>query len=308
MHPSELKAAFDRGENITDLLRRETRSETNTEEIIETAYDLQTGSYVNALGDPAFREYKEKHGKAIADILMTLVDDGGSVLEPGVGEGTTLSFVMKYCGSSFDHFHGFDISWSRIAKCREWLSSEGFDDAFFSVASIFHAPYADNSFDIVYTSHTIEPNGGREVPILKELFRIASRYLVLLEPGYELATPEAQQRMARLGYVRGLKEHANSLGMKVLRHELFGLTSNPLNPTAITVIEKEPGRNRAQPQLTCPRHGDPIVEHLDSLYSPKSMRAYPKILGIPCLRIEDGVLASRYDAYSSVSDGAAIKQ
>ncbi len=302
MHPSELKAAFDRNENITDLMRRETESDSNTEEIIETAYDLQTGSYVGALAEPSFREHKEQYGKAIADVLTALVDDGGSVLEPGVGEGTTLSFVMKHCDSSFDHFHGFDISWSRIAKCKEWLSSEGFDDAFVSVASIFHAPYADNSFDIVYTSHTIEPNGGREAPILKELFRVASRYLVLLEPGYELATPEAQQRMTKLGYARGLKEHAMSLGMKVLRHELFGLTSNPLNPTAITVIEKTPDKKRTQPRLTCPRYGDPMLEHVDSLYSPKSMRAYPKILGIPCLRIEDGILASTYDAYSSLSN------
>ncbi|MEE2643165.1 MAG: class I SAM-dependent methyltransferase [Planctomycetota bacterium] len=305
MHPTELKVAFDRGENITDLLRRETQSEANTEEIIETAYDLQAGSYVAALDDPSFREYKEKYGKAIADVLTSLVDDGGSILEPGVGEGTTLSFVMKHCGSSFGRFHGFDISWSRIAKCREWLLAEAVDDVFVSVASIFNAPYADNSFDIVYTSHTVEPNGGREVPILQELFRVASQYLVLLEPGYELATPEAQQRMTRLGYVRGLKDHAISMGMKVLGHELFGLSSNPLNPTAITIIEKAADKRPAQPRLTCPRYGDPIVEYDGSLYSPGSMRAYPRIHGIPCLRIEDGILASQYEDYSVVTDDGA---
>lgn len=308
MHPSELKAAFERGENITDLLRRENKSDINTEEIIETAYDLQTGSYVAALHDPSFLDFKVKYGEAIADVLTGLVTDGGSVLEPGVGEGTTLSFLMKFCNSSFDHFHGFDISWSRVAKCKEWLSSEKCDNVFVSVASIFHAPYADNSFDVVYTSHTIEPNGGCEVPILKELHRIASRYLVLLEPGYELATPEAQRRMRRLGYARGLKEHATSLGMKVLRHELFGLTSNPLNPTAITVIEKSPAKFRAKTQLTCPRYGDPIIEYVDSLYSPRSMRDYPKILGIPCLRIEDGIVASSYEAYSSMYDGGITKR
>ena len=308
MHPSELRAAFERGENITDLLRRETKSDLNTEEIIETAYDLQTGSYVDALNDLSFRQHKVQYGEAIADVLTGLVSDGGSVLEPGVGEGTTLSFLMKSCSSSFEHFHGFDISWSRVAKCKQWLSSENIDNVFLSVASIFHAPYADNSFDIVYTSHTIEPNGGREVPILKELYRVASRYLVLLEPGFELATPEAQQRMTRLGYARGLKEHATSLGMKVLRHELFGLTANPLNPTAITVIEKNPAESVAQPQLACPRYGDPMVEHADSLYSPRSMRAYPKILGIPCLRIEDGIVASKYGAYSSMNDGGVAKR
>ena len=297
MHPKDLRTAFERGENITELLRRVNASDVNTEEIIETAYDLQSGSYIAALDDPTIHDHKVKYGEAIAEVLNSLVYEGGSVLEPGVGEGTTLSFVMKACRSSFYQFHGFDLSWSRIAQCRHWLLAQGFDSVFLSVASILHAPYADNSFDIVYTSHTIEPNGGREVPILKELHRIASRYLVLLEPGFELASPESQQRMSRLGYARGLKDHAISLGMRVLKHELFGLNSNSLNPTAITVIEKNSASDKAQPRLACPRYGDPILEHDHSLYSLGSMRAYPKIHGISCLRIEDGVVASQYDTY-----------
>lgn len=40
MHPTKIKAAFDRGENITDLLKKLNLANENTEEIIETAYDL----------------------------------------------------------------------------------------------------------------------------------------------------------------------------------------------------------------------------------------------------------------------------
>ncbi|MCH2182459.1 MAG: class I SAM-dependent methyltransferase [Mariniblastus sp.] len=301
MHPRELKTAFERGENITDLLRRENDSGRNTEEIIETAYDLQTGSYVAALDDPTFHEQKIHYAAAIAEVLTGLVQDGGSVLEPGVGEGTTLSFVMRACGDSFQAYHGFDISWSRVAQCKEWLASESENDVFLSVASLFHAPYADNSFDIVYTSHTMEPNGGREVPILRELHRIAARYLVLFEPGYELATPAAQERMERLGYVRDLRQHAISLGMKVVRHELLGVTGNPLNPTALTVIEKSSQGGPATPRLTCARHGDPLVDHGDALYAPGSLRAYPKLRGIPCLRLEDGIVASRFEMESDAT-------
>jgi hypothetical protein len=61
MHPRDLKAAFDRGENITSLLRREAASETNTEEIIETAYDLQAGSYIASLSEPSFFRHKEEY-------------------------------------------------------------------------------------------------------------------------------------------------------------------------------------------------------------------------------------------------------
>lgn len=296
MHPSELRAAFDRGENITELLRREATSSANSEEIIETAYDLQSGSYIAAMQEPSFRQQKVEYCKAIAQVLTTLLPQGGgAILEPGIGEGTTLSFVMQACADSFQCFHGFDISWSRIAACRKWFKEQGTEDVFLSIASIFNTPYSDNSFDIVYTSHSLEPNGGREVPILQELYRIAARYLVLLEPGYELASQEAQQRMRRLGYVRNLAEHADTLGMNVTKHELFRHSANALNPTALTIIEKDPSHPASIPQLACPKFGEPLRDNPDSLYSEGSMRAYPKVKGIPCLRVEDGILASHYD-------------
>lgn len=294
MHPRDLLAAYEDGQNITELLRGDLQSEVNTEEIIEVAYDLQSGSYIAGLDDDDFRQHKIEYGAAIADQILQLAGEGLSVLEPGIGEGTTLAYVLKAQRNAFRSAHGFDISWSRVAKCREWLATQGFGDTFLSVASIFHTPYADNAFDVVYTSHTIEPNGGSEPAILQELYRIASRYLILLEPGYEFATPEAQERMQRLGYVRELKQHATSLGMDVLRHEPFPVTANPMNPTAITVIEKNADAVNGLPRLACPRYGDELESHADSYFSPESLRAYPKILGLPCLRIEDGVVASKY--------------
>ena len=74
----------------------------------------------------------------------------------------------------------------------------------FFVGNMFHIPFADNSIDIVYTSHSMEPNGGREKEAMAELYRVAGKYLVLLEPSYELATDDGKQRMDRLGYVKGM--------------------------------------------------------------------------------------------------------
>lgn len=294
MHPQELLRAYQNGENITELLRRESNSGTNTEEVIETAYDLQTGSYVRALEDPEMYRHKQDYGAAIAEEIRSLGSVEG-ILEPGVGEGTTLSFVAKALRGQVRHVHGFDLSWSRIACARDWLAGQGVGNVFLSVASILHAPYADNSFDVVYTSHTIEPNGGNEAPILAELYRIASRYLVLLEPSYELASEEARQRMRRLGYCTGLVEHAEAHGMKVVKHELFPVTVNPLNPTALTVIAKSPGHPVEEPTLVCPRFRTELTEHLDSFYSSGSLRAYPKLRGIPCLRTGDGIIASAFE-------------
>ena len=305
MHPQELKEAFARGENISQLMRKLNDSKVNTEEIITTAYDFQAGSYIDALQDTEYFEYKIRYGQAIASEIRQWVPEGGSVLEPGIGEGTTMSFVMQTderAGNQFEHKHGFDISWSRIARCRQWLDSQSIDQVFVSVASIFDTPYADDSFDVVYTAHTIEPNGGFESKILQELYRITSRYLILVEPAYELGTDEARERMERLGYVRGLPQTAESLGMTVRKHELLSAQGNPLNPTAITVIEKRAQADAVAPTIACPRYRDALADFGDAWFSSGSLRAYPVISGIPCFRKSDGVIASQFEAMRSESE------
>lgn len=168
-----------------------------------------------------------------------------------------------------------------------------------ATASLFHLPYLDGCFDVVYTSQAIEPNAGNEAIIMKELYRVTSRFLVLLEPAYELASQEAQQRMEKYGYCRGLVEHAKSMGMRVIKHELLPYVGNPLNPIAITVIEKNSDAPSAIPQWACPRFGLPLRDYGDSFFCTDSLRAYPKIQGIPCLRPEDGIIASTYEKYKN---------
>jgi hypothetical protein len=85
--------------------------------------------------------------------------------------------------------------------------------------------------------------------------------------------------------------------MKVIKHELFPHISNPLNPTAITVIAKNPFASPATPQLVCPQSLTPITEEGDCLSSRGSLLAYPKIKGIPCLSSGDGIIASAYEDF-----------
>jgi SAM-dependent methyltransferase len=293
MNPKELAHAYARGENITALLKGLSKADYNTEDVIETAYDLQAGSYIASLDDPIMYQHKSDYGRSIANEILSLTLPT-TILEAGVGEGTTFSFVLTQLNNPDLMAHGFDISWSRIAHCQKWLQKNGHRSTFLSVASLLNLPYLDNSFDVVYTSHTIEPNGGNEKAILQELYRVTSQYLVLLEPGYELASEKAQQRMEEHGYCKALVQCAEDLGMRVLKHELFPHAANPLNPTAITIVVKDSTATAAIPKLACPRFGDPLIDSSDSLFSPESLRAYPKIQGIPCLRSQDGIIASAY--------------
>jgi len=158
--PKELQELYKQGINITELLRKEQHLERNTDKVIEVAYDLQTGSYIAAMDRPNMAAYNEKYTAEIAKTLLSLCNPV-SVLEAGVGEATTLAGVLQKMGRDIEGF-GFDLSWSRVAYAKRWLESKGLSHVKLCTGNLFQIPFSDNSIDLVYTSHSIEPNGGNE--------------------------------------------------------------------------------------------------------------------------------------------------
>jgi ubiquinone/menaquinone biosynthesis C-methylase UbiE/uncharacterized protein YbaR (Trm112 family) len=290
--PRELQALYNQGKNITQVLKEEKGLVQNTDEIIEIAYDLQTGSYIAAMDDPKMASHKAEYSAEIAKVIQSL-GDVGSVLEAGVGEATTLCGVLNHLDSEVISF-GFDLCWSRVAYAKRWLIKNGKPNTSLCTGNLFNIPFADNSVDFVYTSHSIEPNGGSEKTILQELFRVTRKYLILLEPGYELASDEAKRRMDQHGYCKNISAIALSLGYQVLRHELFPFSANPLNPTAITIIKKDPVNAPVSNFLACPQFHTPLEQIENMLFSEEALVAYPIVGGIPCLRIDNGIFASKY--------------
>jgi ubiquinone/menaquinone biosynthesis C-methylase UbiE len=281
------------GKNIIEMLRQVSGLSTNSKEIIEIAYDLQAGSYVSAMEEDEYRNHKNEYTAELARIISSL-GETSTLLEAGVGEATTLAGVLEHLPVAIQHAFGFDLSWSRIAVARSWLQRENIPAVTLCTGDLLHIPFSENSIDIVYTSHSIEPNGGNELPILQELYRVTRKYLILLEPGYELASREAQNRMKQHGYCRGLVRTAEDLGYEVLEHKIFPYVSNLMNPTALTLIRKCADGNQPDNFLACPKFQTPLEKMGDHLYSPEALVVYPVLDGIPCLRIENGIIASRY--------------
>lgn len=297
MSPKELKARYEKGENIAAVLRNEAGLKHNTEKIIEISYDLQAGAYVSAMEQEDYKLQKQEYSYEIAKLLKSLgTDSTSSVLEAGVGEATTFSGVLQNLAQGQVRAYGFDLSWSRIAIARNWLAREGIPAPVLCTGSLLNIPFADNSIDVVYTSHSIEPNGGMEVPILKELYRVSKKFLVLLEPAYELATMDARNRMDSHGYCKNLAGVSKQLGFNVVEHRLF-YVANPMNPTALTVIQKEEVAKTpiSSRPFACPMYKTPLQDlGGGGLFSPEALVVYPVIAGIPCLRVENGIVASYF--------------
>jgi hypothetical protein len=287
-----MRAAYARGENAMEYARQMAGTIGNNSVVATLiAYDLQAGSYVAGV-----RENPEANSRwcaQLAEILDPLLTNGGTLLEVGCGEATTLAGVVQRLTNTPSHALGLDISWSRCTEGQGWLAEKEVSARLF-VADLFDIPLEDESVDVVYTSHSIEPNGGREEDAIRELMRVARRAVVLVEPIYELANENAQSRMRSHGYVRGLKETAERLGAKVNDYRLLDHISNPLNPSGLILIEKSGViQEGVAPAWLCPLTHTPMSDLGDVFVSESSGLVYPVLRGIPLLRAEHGVVASK---------------
>jgi len=293
MIPSELKKLFNKGINIIKYLK-EKENILTSDEIIEISYDLQAGSYTkNLLNNEELEQFYIDYTNELSKEIKVLCTPY-SIMEAGIGEASTFA-------NTLDNFaniksYGFDISFSRLLFAKQYLKMKGHGTVELSTGNLYDIPFLDNSIDIVYTSHTIEPNGGNEVKILKELYRVTNKYLILLEPAYELSNNLIKERMDYHGYCKNLKKHAESLGYKIIKYKLFKYSANEQNPTAIIIIEKNNiEKNNIECPLACPKFKTQIYKNEHYLYSDDSLYVYPRIKDINLLRKENAILATNFD-------------
>lgn len=298
LKPGELRSAYRRGENILRLIRDRFGLSTNEQAAILASYDLQAGSYIEALDDAKFRSLHQLYAQAIANVIKPL--EPRSLLEAGVGEATTLVEATKHL-PGIERLYGFDLVWSRV-YCAARHLRENANPASLFVGELEAIPFPDNSFDVVFTSHAVEPNHGREAVILGELWRVARNYVALFEPSYELAGPEARARMDVHGYCRDLPALAKQRGWKVVDWRLLEVSLNPMNPTAVLLIEKNPGASGgtgSTVDFCCPVCREPLLQS-DHWFCRNCGLVYPEIKGVPCLSRMSAIVASKFGEYCGV--------
>jgi len=280
--------------NIIKFLKQECNESSNDIADILISYDFQAGTYIKSFFEN--EQFYLNNLKPLAKIIDEIGDNCKSLLDCGTGEGSALLPLLKMLKHRFEHVGGVDISWSRIKNARLFsksYSKEGMVD--FVVGDMFCLPCADNSFDIVYTNHAIEPNGGKEKQILRELYRVANKYLILVEPAYELVDdPKIRRRMEEHGYVKNLYSSAKELGLDIITWRLYDNSISESNPSGLMIIKKNDNSNIATGEWSCPLTKTKLTKYSGAYYSKESLLAYPIIGDVPLLTRDNAVVATKF--------------
>lgn len=287
---SRISEIYKSGGNIIQFLKSIKGDSKNSLEDILISYDFQAGSYIEFVKQNP--DYMEGYTKLIANEFEKLNTSFNSIMEVGVGEATTLANVISKLKKPVGNALGFDISWSRIHYGNHYIKEKKITNVNLFTGDLFNIPLADNSIDIVYTSHSLEPNGGKEKEALQELYRVSNKFVILLEPAYELGNDEARKRMDSHGYVKNLVGIAKDLGYKVIENRLFELCANDLNPTQIIIIEKQNNNPEPSQGFYCPITKTPLVKGEGYYYTNEGLLAYPIIKNIPCLLPQNAIVAT----------------
>ncbi len=304
----KIKEIYNQGINIQKYFRDKNKVLENDINSILYSYDYQAGSYIKQYYDETiieglyildgkkvnmtYRQFQELFGLYVAQELNAL--HPSNVLEVGTGEATSICDIILNMDKKIK-FSGLELSLSRLLYASKFAYYKKVD-VNFVLGDMFHMPYSDNAFDVVLMMHCLESNTGREKEALEELLRVTRKYIVLLEPSYELGNEETRNRIKDLCYINNLKNTIEELNLDVVKNELFKVTTYN-NNTGITIIKKgEKYKNMGMDTgFVCPYCRTVLHRHEEAYFCPECFNLYPVIRNIPILNINHAILCSKYE-------------
>ena len=137
-------------------------------------------------------------------------------------------------------------------------------------------PLPDNSIDIITSCHALEPNKKNGYKILKELWRVSKKKLILLEPNNHLGNMLIKQRHKKHNYILNLENKIKKItaNYKIIDNKV---NFNPLNPASIFVLEKNSIKSNKFNFVNPKDSNDVLKKRKNFLYSKKTGQTFPII-------------------------------
>ena len=122
--------------------------------------------------------------------------------------------------------------------------------------------FPDNSFDMVYTVHVIEQVPSLYLKIVKELVRVSSNIIILIEPSYEFGSNSSKKNIFKKGYTQIRDSDFNRLDYKLIYRDIMELRSY-INGSEIVILKKNKNKskkNKNKTKFICPITHESLVK------------------------------------------------
>lgn len=278
------KATLAKGHNIVEHLTKDKGADRAT--AIEIAYSLQSGTYTSyASTETAKATRLEGH-----DIVARTVRDMGlkTVLDCGAGEGTRWFDFPQ----DIEKLVLLDASFHRLLYARQNIAEiPQIKTAEFTKANMLNIPFASGSFDLVFTSHAVEPNNDKDAEqIISSMFSVAQKAVIMLEPNYRDAHPQMRTRMEKHGYAQNIWDVAHAqAGFECIEEGMLTVSPNPDNATSYMVFRRTVPLEAPEATYVSSQDGRPMSRFSGGFIDDADCMAFPVFCDIACLAPEDGI-------------------
>ncbi len=272
-----LKKLFSNKVNINQYLRKKTNL--SEKDIIKLSYDIQSGSYIKSYN------YNYAKSKRVLNSVIKEINSTNykTLMDFGCGELTNFYTLMRNIKTKSKVFICYDLSFSRILVGKNFLKKKikiqkkKIQLKCFSNNSI-KIPLPDNSIDLVTSCHSLEPNKTNANKILKELWRISKKKLILLEPNNKLAEKFSSkimlERFKKHNYVLDLEKKIKKI---TSRYKIIDnkINFDPLLPASIFILEKNSKKSNKFNFLNPNDNSDILKKNFNFYYSQKTGQIFP---------------------------------
>ena len=271
----KLKKLFKKNININQYLKRQ-KNLTKTD-IIKISYDIQTGSYI--------RTYNYQKSKKVLEPMIEEINSlkFKSLLDFGCGELTNFFTIVKNIDTKNKKFYANDLSFSRIYHGRKFLKNKISIKLTCFANNSIKLPLPDDSIDVVTTIHAIEPNKKDANKILKELWRISRKKLILLEPNNKLTEKMSKskrkiinKRFKKHNYVLNLEDKIKKITSNYRILEIKD-QFNVFNPASLFIVSKNSKKKNKLNFLNPNNNKDVLKNNSNFCFSENTGELFPKI-------------------------------